>query len=103
MIKEISSDGNWKVLRYCCDFCDCCSIYKPLKDVVGPIMQCDSCGRHVCARHRVIQRVPEPDDMRIYSIECYCLECWKNREKQDDKFKPASHTEQLAHHMVGGA
>jgi hypothetical protein len=105
MIKEISGAGDWKVLRYCCDFCDFCSIYKPLKDIVGPIMECDACGRHVCAKHRVIKRVREPDDMRIYSIECYCLECWETRKEQDELSMPpsASHIEQAAPYINGRA
>jgi hypothetical protein len=96
MINNICRAGNRRSQQYRCDFCDGYSIYKPSKGVITPMMECNSCGRYVCTRHRVIDRVPEPDDMRIYSIECYCLECWKSRTEQDDMFKPVSHMEQVA-------
>jgi hypothetical protein len=66
-------------------------------------MECDSCGKYVCSRHRVIERVTEPDDVRIYSVECYCLECWESRKKQDDMFKPPSDVEQVAPFMSRSA
>ena len=103
MIKETYSAGHRKITLYYCDFCDRHSIYKPSKGVITPIMECDSCGRYTCSSHRLIQRVPEPDDTTVYSIECYCLECWASRTKQGDMLKPPPDTEQVAPHLGGRA
>jgi hypothetical protein len=98
MTKNTYGAGNRKIRLYYCDFCNRHSIYKPSKGVITPIMECDSCGRYTCSSHRHIQRVQESDDTSVYSIHCYCLECW-DRTKQDDTFRPPPDMEEVATHV----
>jgi hypothetical protein len=84
MIKKHYGPDNRVILEYCCDFCNFSTTRNEEPTKLTPIMECDTCSRHACKRHRIINRVPEPDDMRLYCIECYCSECWETGHKNRD-------------------
>ena len=85
MIREHENPDGTVTLEYCCDFCAYSTRLNISNTAYTPIMECNACGRLVCAGHRRFHKEPWVRSHR----GMYCMECWELGRKYRDAMMSA--------------